>query len=512
MGKDGCFDDGNTRLLAILPINPYYVMTELLLRILLLCSVTHNLFRFTSKRTPYTNLTYYLSNYSIRWRLSGLRAVLSRFMKINSIGYLLALLFTVGAVTLVAAQTPGDSFVNGDLMPNAPDLAARGSYGVGVRTMKLIHQAQVDVLHTKDGKAPLYNRPLTVEIWYPARISANKSAKVTYESVLGRSNDPKRPLIPFTFTGRADRDAEPDISQGAYPLVIVSHGYPGSRLLLTYLTENLASKGYVVVAIDHTESTYSDLAGFPSTLLNRPLDDLFVLNEMARLSAKTSNTFLAGLVNAENTALIGYSMGGYGVLNVAGAGYSPQALKLFQQMAGGSTALGVRTMDSPMYKTSLDTRIKAIVAFAPWGMERGIWDATGLAALTLPTLFVAGNKDDVSGYEKGIKAIYEGAVNTDRYLLTYVNARHNVAPNPPPMASMMPGVSVDDYMHYAEPAWNEHRINNINQHFVTAFLGIHLKKIDYARYLTMPETDATGPWPGFKARMSVGLEMRHAKP
>ena len=433
-------------------------------------------------------------------------------MRINSNWHVFVLLFALGTASRTIAQTPGDTFVNGDLLPNAPDLAARGTYGVGVRTMKLVHPAQVDVLHTKEGKHPLYDRPLTVEIWYPARISANKPATVTYESVLGRFNDPKRPLIPFTFTGRASRDAEPDPGGGAYPLVIVSHGYLGSRLLLTYLTENLASKGYVVVAIDHTESTYSDAAGFPSTLLNRSLDDLFVLNEMARLSTKTSKTFLAGLLNADNTALIGYSMGGYGALNVVGAGYSSQAMKLFGQATGGSTALEPRSMDSPTYKASLDSRIKAVVAFAPWGMERGVWDAAGLAGLTLPTLFVAGSKDDVSGYEKGIKAIYEGAVNADRYLLTYVNARHNVAPNPPPLASLTPGVSADEYMHYAEPAWNERRINNINQHFVTAFLGIHLKKADYAKYLDLPETDANGPWTGFKPRMSVGLEMRHAKP
>lgn len=433
-------------------------------------------------------------------------------VKPNLTYYALLLFCTLGTAWQTIAQTSDNTFVTGDLLPNSPELAARGTYTVGVRTMKLIHKDQVDVLHQKDGKSPLYDRPLTLEIWYPARSTANKPALVTYESVFGRANDPKRPLIPFTFTGRASRDAEPDASGGAYPLVIVSHGYPGSRLLLTYLTENLASKGYVVVAIDHTESTYSDLAGFQSTLLNRPLDNLFVLNEMARLSVKSSNTFLAGLLNAENTALIGYSMGGYGALNTVGAGFSPQALKLFGQMAAGSTALEPRTMDSPAYKASLDPRIKAVVAFAPWGMERGVWDATGLAGLTLPTLFVAGSKDDVSGYEKGIKAIYDGAVNADRYMLTYVNARHNVAPNPPPAASLQPGVSADEYGHYAEPVWNEHRINNINQHFVTAFLGIHLKKADYAKYLNLPETDAAGPWTGFKPRMSVGLEMRHAKP
>ncbi|AUD01904.1 alpha/beta hydrolase family protein [Spirosoma pollinicola] len=433
-------------------------------------------------------------------------------MKSTSVRYLILLVLTLGTSWQTIAQTLNDTFVNGDLMPNSPDLSPRGTYGVGVRTLKVVHKDQVDVLHMKDGKHPLYDRQLTLEVWYPANIPADKASSVTYESVLGRANDPKRPLVPFTFAGRASRDAEPDASAGAYPLVIVSHGYLGSRLLLTYLTENLASKGYVVVAIDHMESTYSDAAGFPSTLLNRALDDLFVLNEMAGLSAKGSKSFLSGLLNAENAALIGYSMGGYGALNATGAGYSPQAVKAFGQLAQGSTALDVRSMDSPAYKATLDPRIKAVVAFAPWGMERGMWDAKGLAGLTLPTLFVAGSKDDVSGYEKGIKAIYDGAVNADRYMLTYVNARHNVAPNPPPAASLQPGVSVDEYMHYAEPAWNERRINNINQHFVTAFLGIHLKKMEYAKYLDVPETDAAGTWTGFKPRMSVGLEMRHAKP
>ncbi len=433
-------------------------------------------------------------------------------MKTNLFYAVFTLFIGLGTGVSTTAQTTGDTFVIGDPLPNSPELTPRGTYTVGVRTLTVTHPAQIDVLHQTDGKHPLYDRPLTLEIWYPARLPANKPAMVTYEEVFGRANDPRRPLIPFTFTGRASRDAEPDASGGAYPLVIVSHGYPGSRLLLTYLTENLASKGYVVVAIGHTESTYRDLAGFPSTLVNRATDDLFVLNEMARLGARSGSTFLAGLLDAGNTALVGYSMGGYGALNATGAGFSPQAMTAFGQLAGGSTALEPRTMNSPTYKASLDARIKAVVAFAPWGMERGFWDAAGLAGLTLPTLFVAGSKDDVSGYEKGIKAIYEGAVNADRYLLTYVNARHNVAPNPPPAASLLPGVPAEEYMHYAELAWNESRINNINQHFVSAFLGLHLKKRDYKKYLDLPETDAVSPWTGFKPRMAVGLEMRHASP
>jgi predicted dienelactone hydrolase len=59
---------------------------------------------------------------------------------------------------------------------------------------------------------------------------------------------------------------------------------------------------------------------------------------------------LAGLLDANNTALIGYSMGGYGALNAAGAGYSAQAVSMFGQMTGGSTALQSRSTGAPELK------------------------------------------------------------------------------------------------------------------------------------------------------------------
>ena len=215
------------------------------------------------------------------------------------------------------------------------------------------------------------------------------------------------------------------------------------------MTENLASKGYIVVSIDHTESTFQDAAGFNSTLLNRPLDVLFVLNEIAKLSDKSSS-FLFGMINADLTALIGYSMGGYGVINAVGAGYSPQATKLFASISGGSSALNRWVVGNPEFEASIDPRVKAVVAFAPWGMQRAIWNKDGLAGIRIPSIFIAGSEDDISGYEKGTKAIFEGAVNSDRYLLTYLNARHNVAPNPPPPESLKHGLHIDEYLRYAD--------------------------------------------------------------
>lgn len=441
---------------------------------------------------------------------------LKSFLQVAIMKYFLKYSLFVAAIVLMlqscvssktATATAG--FVNGDLLPDAPELSHRGDYHVGVRTLELVNKGQVNILKAKDSVAPMYDRPLKVEVWYPAIIPAGKSELTTYTDHFGSPMDSTRPVVPFNFTGRALRDAAPAIQATAFPLVIVSHGYPGSRVLLSYLTENLASKGYVVVAIDHTESTHADQQGFASTLLNRSKDILFVLNEMAAAGRLNNDNFLSGLVDANNTALIGYSMGGYGVMNVAGAGYSDQLAAYFSSATGGSKAITERTANNETYKASIDQRIKAVVAFAPWGMARGVWTADGLKGVKVPVFFVAGNLDDISGYEDGTRALYKGVQHADRYLLTYSNARHNVAPNAPPAASLQ---SPKDYEHYSEPSWNERRLNNINQHFVTAFLGIHLQHKDYSKYLQVQEQSNEKPWPGFKPRSSTGMELLHQVP
>ncbi|PHN94821.1 dienelactone hydrolase [Maribacter sp. 6B07] len=421
---------------------------------------------------------------------------------------LIVILFNGLTINTVNAQT--NDFLYGDQLPDAPELSAKGEYKVGVKTVNLVNPNQVDILNSKEGNDPTYDRPITIEVWYPANVG-DDAKTVVYDEVMGTRGDSLRPLTPFTFKGRAYKDATPKTGN-KFPLVVVSHGYVGSRYLMTYLTENLASKGYIVAAIDHTDSTFKDANAFQSTLLNRPKDIRFVINEMEKMGAKGSKNNLEGVVDANNTAIIGYSMGGYGVLNVGGAGYSAGLAQFFTGMTGGSTAISVHTAGNADYEKMTDTRIKAIVAFAPWGMERGVWDAEGLKGLKTPTFFIAGSQDDISGYEKGIKAIYEGAVNADRYLLTYMNARHNVAPNPPPAEALAPGLHIDEYYRYAEPSWDQRKMNNINQHFVTAFIGKHLKNQDNTKFFEVQEDSNEKDWTGFKPRSSTGMELLHAQP
>ncbi|GEM45807.1 alpha/beta hydrolase family protein [Deinococcus cellulosilyticus] len=391
------------------------------------------------------------------------------------------------------------------IRPDSPALAPYGELQIGVQTLNVVHPNQLDIVKATAGNPiPTYDRPLTLEVWYPAALTAEQKPGGVYETTTRDAS------IPIQVHGKAVRNATPQTAKGPYPLVIVSHGYPGNRYLLSHLTENLASKGYVVVAIDHTDSTFGDQKAFASTLMNRPLDQLFVLNEIAKLSAQGSQSFLSGLVDVQNTALVGYSMGGYGVVNTIGGGFTDFATTL--QFAPPSKALALRAASNPEYAKTIDPRIKAAIAIAPWGMQVGFWNAQTLEGIKTPVLFVAGDIDDVSGYEKGTKAIFEQAIHADRYLLTFHNANHNAAaPMPAPLETYS---NFPLFESYAEAAWDTVKMNNILAHFATAFLGQHLKgQTDLQKYLNLTEKSSEGTgdsyWEGFKPRTAVGLSLQH---
>jgi len=156
--------------------------------------------------------------------------------------------FCAALLLMAAVASAQTEFVFGDALPDAPELAARGPYSVGVRTLQTTNPDQLDVLAvTPEMPNPRYDRPLIVEVFYPGTVPAGQEALTTYWDVYGYGPDnPERPNTPLVFAGRALRDAAPDAEGAPYPLVVISHGYPGSRLMMTYLAENLASKGYVL--------------------------------------------------------------------------------------------------------------------------------------------------------------------------------------------------------------------------------------------------------------------------
>jgi len=403
-------------------------------------------------------------------------------------------------------------------LPDAPELAAYGDYEIGTRPIELTNAEQLDVL-ALDPQAdqpidmPQVDRALTVQMWYPAFPGATGQKNLR---VFLRDAQTEIDLF-----GKASGWAAPVVNAGPFPLVIVSHGYPGNRFLLSHLAENIASKGYVVASIDHTDSTYRTQAAFGSTLRNRSLDQLFVLNEMARLNAEESS-FLSGLIDTENTAIVGYSMGGYGAVITAGGGVTAASVQFPFSPPFGT--LGIHESGSDTHNALPDPRIKTAIAIAPWGRNSGFFDADGLAGIQIPMLFVAGSEDDISLYEDGIRAIWEEAVNVDRALLTFENANHNAAaPFPAPAESFAfnPTLGFAPFGHYADAVWDTTRMNNIAQHFSTAWLDLYLKGDTASeQYLQLvPDsndgvfsvdddgmfTDEHTYWTGFEDRSAKGL-------
>ena len=401
------------------------------------------------------------------------------------------------AIIAVAAAGPlaAENRIDGQ-SADAPDLAAYGDLPVGVRQIELVHENQIDILAIdpegeRPAELPRYDRPLTVEMWYPAAQNATGDTSIRTFLRDGETE--------ITLEGRAMRDAAPAATGAEYPLVLLSHGYPGNRFLMSHLGENLASKGYVVASIDHTDSTYRTQAAFGSTLVNRPLDQLFVLDEMARLNAD-ANFDLTGMIDTDNAGLVGYSMGGYGAVITAGGGVTEESVDFSFGAPQGT--LGVHVAGSETHEALPDPRIKTAVAIGPWGKNRDFWDAEGLAGIEIPMLFIAGSDDQVSLYEEGVREIWEGATSVDRALLTFEGGSHNTAaPIPAPEESFAAGVSG----HYTDEVWDTVFMNNVAQHFTTAWFDAALKgDADAERFLQLPVFGSEG-WTGFDAGTAEGL-------
>lgn len=412
--------------------------------------------------------------------------------------------FTIALISMVAAMSFSANsaqrlFTEQPSM--MPELAKDGSYQVGVKTIEVINPDQLNLTDFTSKQ----DRKLKLEIWYPAEEGGKPAI---YENVTRKKN-------PFSIQGDAYRGAP--VAKGSYPLVVLSHGYTGYRTIMFYLGEHLASHGYIVVGIDHTDSTNEDVdfdnnpgGGFVSTLINRARDQQFVLDYLAK-----GDTDVANSTDTDNAAVIGYSMGGFGAINTVGGCYGFNAAGLqrlgFPEQAAYAMLPLFNFCNAGL--DEVDKRWKAMVAFAPWGQELGVHSPEALAKITVPSLYIAGENDDVSGYEPGVKTLFEQSGGKDTFMLVYENARHNFAPHPAPIEAYQTDVEIG---HYIEPAWSSESLTRINEHMTLAFVNCYVKQNKEACALLPKRQDATQlkqadgkltpPWPGFPDRWGTGMQ------
>ncbi|MDJ0035651.1 alpha/beta hydrolase [Pantoea allii] len=245
-------------------------------------------------------------------------------------------------------------------------------------------------------------RPFEVAVWYPTE------TRSPLELV---ADNP-------AFEGvNVIRNAEP--SAGHHPLLLLSHGYGGNWRNLAWLADAMATQGYIVVVPNHPGTTTQDLtAAHAQQLWQRPQDLVKALDMI------TADPSLAGYVDHDRVSAVGHSLGGWTVMELAGARFDTQqfvadclqhaelsSCRLTQKL-GIQHALTAGQLEANLR----DPRIKAVVTL-DLGLARGL-TRVSLTQVTSPVLVLAAGVDSPA-----LPASLESQYLSDNLMQYVVNYR-----------------------------------------------------------------------------------------
>jgi dienelactone hydrolase len=226
-------------------------------------------------------------------------------------------------ILLALPQTP-------EWTQQQPLPAPSGRFPVGVTVAHFVDSTRPTSRH-------LLTRPLTVQVWYPAKRTVSRShAPYLSEPGLLDSMMMRKylDLSPDEMPGWAHIELPavpegtpetPPTSRG-WPVLLLSHGLGVARAQYSALSEELASRGYIVLALDHplggftlapdgkvltpgVDSVPLSYADHPyaSVVRDWAIDATFVLRRMPnRVPALVLDTTRAGM--------LGHSLGGAAAL------------------------------------------------------------------------------------------------------------------------------------------------------------------------------------------------------
>ncbi|WP_068878281.1 hypothetical protein [Phenylobacterium sp. CCH9-H3] len=235
----------------------------------------------------------------------------------------------VGLAVLILAALAPWALLPAPVLPQP-----RGPHPVGEQVFRWVDASREETA-TPD---PADRRNVVVQAWYPAtpdRAARSPRGQTPYLDGLGRLPGPIMAFPTFVFRrfGEADTHATPRASvsnaRRTWPVVIFSPGYGAPRAFYTGLAADLASRGYVVLTVDHPyEAAVTQLADgravgpaqyygrgdteriayMERQIPIRAADLRFVLDQLARPGAIGPQ--LAGRLDTDRVAAIGHSFGG----------------------------------------------------------------------------------------------------------------------------------------------------------------------------------------------------------
>lgn len=203
------------------------------------------------------------------------------------------------------------------------------------------------------------------------------------------------PFGPFIM----DVAVEGAITEGKFPLIIISHGNSGSQYVYRTISTYLAAKGFIVAMPEHFGNNRTDnsLSDSVKNLEYRPQHISLIIDYLLRKPNFKEH------IDANKVAMIGHSFGGYTALAVAGGTpYSIQGEKIITQK---------------------DDRVKAIVIMAPAAGYFSPKEA--LRQVTIPILLYIATEDMYTPKKWTANVILKGIPNVELVSLREIkNAGH----------------------------------------------------------------------------------------
>lgn len=236
-------------------------------------------------------------------------------------------------------------------------------------------------------------RPLLTHVWYPARPGTKEALWA---------------IGPFR-AGYGAVEAPLRETKEKLPLVVLSHGTGGAAAQLSWVAEALVTGGYLVAAVNHHGNTAAEDVYWPQgfALWWERARDLSVLIDRLLQDARFGPRIDEGRIGA-----LGFSLGGYTVLAVAGARTDIKRWKRFcakHPDAGGCALppeapfhladLERLAKEDPEFMASIerareayaDPRVRAVVALAP--ALGSAFDPKSLAEVRVPVKIIVGDRD-----------------------------------------------------------------------------------------------------------------------
>jgi predicted dienelactone hydrolase len=346
--------------------------------------------------------------------------------------------------------------------------AERGPYTVGLRNLKIKNE-----------------KVLEITIWYPASGDNTLKQEITYPYDVKMGGLGTVSIA--SFEGQAMSDAALDLSNGPYPLAVLSPGFSIGGTAYAWLAEHLASYGLVVIAPEHHEHLDPESQLWQAAI-QRPQDILTVFTYVDQQS-KPGGAF-EGLIDPETVAVVGHSYGGYTALAAAGAQINTTGLQshcqnaieaeheaawiceiLLPHLTDMSELAELDAIPDDLWPAIADPRVDAIVSMAG---DAFFFGDDGLAEMDVPIMVIGGTADKDSPFMWSTYPAYEYSSSQAKVKIALNGAEDMIFTGQCESISWYLKFFSGEFC--SDTTWDRGYAHTLTKHFTTAFLLAELKE------------------------------------